>query len=171
MRLAMATERRVASWRSAGGHPGRVGIVRAVLLAGALALTGCAHHWQAREAIHPVPNRPYSQVVRVGPTYYFAGKIGVTDSTRALTAGRAAAETRNILAAFRSLFSELGLVPEDVVQGTVYLADINDYDEMNRAYAEFFPSDPPARECVAVSGIVSGARVEISFIAVKHGGR
>jgi 2-iminobutanoate/2-iminopropanoate deaminase len=141
---------------------------RTVLLVAALALTGCAHHWGAPEAIHPVPNRPYSQAVRVGGTYYFAGKIGVTDSTRALTTGRAAAETRNILEAFRALFTELGLAPADVVQATVYLADMNDYDEMNRAYGEFFPANPPARECVAVSGIVSGARVEISFVAVRH---
>lgn len=143
----------------------------AVLVAAALALTGCAHHWRAPEAIHPQPNRPYSQAVRVGGTYYFAGKIGVTDSTRALTTGRTAAETRNILESFRALFTELGLSPADVVQATVYLADINDYDEMNRTYAEFFPTAPPARETVAVSGIVSGARVEISFIAVKHGRR
>ena len=72
---------------------------------------------------------------------------------------------------FRALFTELGLSLADVVQATVYLADINDYDEMNRAYAGFFPTAPPARETVAVSGIVSGARVEISFIAVKHGRR
>jgi 2-iminobutanoate/2-iminopropanoate deaminase len=143
----------------------------AVLIVAALALTGCAHHWRAPEAIHPQPNRPYSQAVRVGSTHYFAGKIGVTDSTRALTTGRTAAETRNILDAFRGLFTELGLSPADVVQATVYLADINDYDEMNRVYAEFFPTSPPARETVAVSGIVSGARVEISFIAVKHGRR
>jgi len=65
----------------------------------------------------------------------------------------------------------LGLTPADVVQATVYLADMNDYDEMNQAYGAFFPSAPPARETVAVSGIVSGARVEISFIAVKHGRR
>jgi len=142
---------------------------RLVLLAAALVLTGCARHWRAPEAIHPVPNRPYSQAVRVGGTYYFAGKIGVTDSTRALTTGRTAAETRNILESFRALFTELGLSPADVVQATVYLADMNDYDEMNRAYGEFFPANPPARECVAVSGIVSGARVEISFVAVKHG--
>ena len=141
---------------------------KAVLLAAALTLTGCAHHWSAPEAIHPVPNRPYSQAVRVGGTYYFAGKIGVTDSTRALTTGRTAAETRNILESFRGLFTELGLSPADVVQARVYLADMNDYDEMNRAYGEFFPANPPARECVAVSGIVSGARVEISFVAVKH---
>jgi 2-iminobutanoate/2-iminopropanoate deaminase len=165
MRLAVASEGWVAYLRAAVGDLGRVGIVRAVLLTAGLALSGCAHHWQGREAIHPQPNRPYSQAVRVGSTYYFAGK---TDSTRALATGRTAAETRNVLEAFRTLFTELGLAPEDVVQATVYLADMNDYDEMNRTYAEFFPKDPPARETVAVSGIVSGARVEISFIAVKH---
>ncbi len=141
------------------------------LLLAALALPGCGHRWPAREAIHPQAGRPYSQVVRVGREYFFAGKIGVTDSTRALTAGRTAAETRNVLEAFRALFAEQGLTFGDVVQATVYLADIGDYDEMNRVYAGYFPSDPPARETVAVSGIVSGARVEISFIAVRTGRR
>ena len=120
-----------------------------------------------REAIHPQPNRPYSQAVRVGRTYYFAGKIGVTDSTRALTTGRTAAETRNILESFKALFAELGLSLGDVVQATVYLADTGDYDEMNRVYAEYFPTNPPARETVAVGGVVSGAKIEISFIAVR----
>ena len=141
------------------------------LLAAGLALAGCAHRWHAREAIHPQPNRPYSQAVRIGGTYYFAGKIGVTDTTRALAAGRTAAETRNVLEAFKALFAEQGLSFGDVVQATVFLADINDYDEMNRVYAEYFPTNPPARETVAVSGIVSGARVEISLIAVHHGRR
>jgi 2-iminobutanoate/2-iminopropanoate deaminase len=135
-------------------------------LLAALLVAGCAHHWPARQAIHPQPSRPYSQAVRVGRTWYFAGKIGVTDSTRALTAGRTAAETRNILESFRALFAEQGLTLDDVVQATVYLADIADYDEMNRVYAEYFPANPPARETVSVSGIVSGGRVEISFIAV-----
>ncbi len=143
----------------------------AVLLAAGLALSGCAHRWQVREAIHPQPDRPYSQAVRVGRTLYFAGKIGVTDTTRALAAGRTAAETRNVMESFKALFGELGLSLGDVVQATVYLADINDYAEMNRVYGEYFPANPPARETVAVSGIVSGARVEISLIAVKGGRR
>ena len=120
-----------------------------------------------REIIRVMPNRPYSQAVRVGNTYYFAGKIGVTDSTRALTTGRVTAEVQNVFEAFRALFNEAGVSFRDVVQVTVYLADINDYDEMNRAYAEYFSVGPPARETVAVSGIVNGARVEISLIAVK----
>ena len=136
-------------------------------LLAALVLVGCAHRWPAREAIHPQPNRPYSQAVRVGRAYYFAGKIGVTDSTRALTAGRTVAETRNVLESFRALFTELGLTLGDAVQATVYLADVADYDEMNRVYAEYFPTAPPARETVAVSGIVSGGRVEMSFVAIR----
>jgi 2-iminobutanoate/2-iminopropanoate deaminase len=144
---------------------------RGTLLFAALLLCGCAHRWPARETIHPQPNRPYSQAVRVGHVYYFAGKIGVTDSTRALASGLTAAETRNVLEAFRALFTEQGLALDDVVQATVYLADIADYDEMNHVYAEYFPTNPPARETVAVSGIVSGARVEISFIAVRKNRR
>jgi 2-iminobutanoate/2-iminopropanoate deaminase len=121
----------------------------------------------SREMIRVMPNRPYAQAVRVGNTFYFAGKIGVTDSTRALTSGRVTAEVQNIFEAFRSLFNEAGVSFRDVVQVTVYLADINDYDELNRAYAEYFSVSPPARETVAVSGIVNGGRVEISLIAVK----
>jgi len=120
-----------------------------------------------REIIRVMPNRPYSQAVRVGSTYWFAGKIGVTDSTRAMTAGRVTAEVRNIFEAFRQVFNEVGVSFRDVVQVTVYLADIGDYEEMNRAYAEYFPVSPPARETVAVSGIVNGAKVEISLVAVK----
>jgi 2-iminobutanoate/2-iminopropanoate deaminase len=138
----------------------------ALSLLAALLLGGCAHPWQ-RQAIHPQPDRPYSQAVRVGNVFYLAGKIGVTDSTRALASGRTAAETRNVLEAFRTLLAEQGLSFADVVQATVYLADIADYGEMNQVYAQYFPTDPPARETVAVSGIVSDARVEISLIAVR----
>ncbi len=122
-----------------------------------------------REAINPqTPDRPYSQAVRVGGTYYFAGKVGVTEQTRQLTEGRIEAETRNVMDSFAELFSQLGLEFGDVVQGTVYLADIQEYDAMNRVYGEYFPSDPPARETVAVASLVGGARVEISFVAVEQ---
>ena len=154
-------------------RPGSAALAAALLLAGCMApMRGSrggapAAAPEGREVIRVVPNRPYSQAVRVGNTYYFAGKIGVTDTTRALASGRVTAEVQNIMEAFRGLFNQLELAFRDVVQVTVYLADIADYDEMNRAYATYFPTSPPARETVAVSGIVNGARVEISLIAVK----
>ncbi len=120
-----------------------------------------------REAINSqLPERPYSQAFRVGNTYYFSGKLGVTDETRGMQAGRIEAETRNIMESFQELFQSLGVGFGDVVQGTVYLADVDDYGGMNQVYGEYFPTDPPARECIAAGEILSGGLVEISFVAV-----
>ncbi len=138
----------------------------------ALAALLCAQTLAAqaapRIAHKPVAGRPYSAAVQVGDTYWFAGKVGNTPETQALTTGRTAAETRNIMEAFRTLMTELGLDFGDVVQATVYLADVDDFAEMNQVYGAYFPTDPPARETVAVKDLVGGAALEISFVAVKR---
>lgn len=123
---------------------------------------------QERIAHQPADGRPYSAAVQVGNTFWLSGKIGQTDETRALTEGRAAAETRNIMESFRLLLAELDMGFGNVVQGTVYLTDIDDYAAMNAVYGEYFPEAPPARATVAVAELVAGAAVEISFIAVRQ---
>lgn len=116
----------------------------------------------------PANGRPYSAAVQVGDMYWFSGKVGASAETRAMTEGRVAAETRNIMEQFRALLTELGMDFGDIVQGTVYLADISGYGEMNEVYGEYFPTDPPARETVAIKELVGGAAIEISFVAVKR---
>ncbi len=116
-----------------------------------------------------LPDRPYSGVVRAGNTYYFAGKVGVTETTKLLETGRTAAEVRGIMEAYEEVLTELDLSFEDVVQASVFLTEIEDYGEMNRVYAEFFSSDPPARTTVAVSALPGDARAEIALIAVRRG--
>ncbi len=123
-----------------------------------------------REAINSqLPGRPYSQAMRVGTTFYFSGKLGVTEETLAMETGRVEAETRNIMESFRELFQQVGVEFADVVQGTVYLADVADYAGMNQVYGEYFPENPPARECTAAGQILSDGLVEISFVAVVSG--
>ena len=120
-----------------------------------------------REAVNPqLPARPYSEAFRVGNTFYFSGKLGVDDETLAMTEGRIEAETRNIMEAFAQLFQEVGVEFADVVQGTVYLSDVQYYAGMNQVYGEYFPENPPARECIAAGQILSDGLVEISFVAV-----
>jgi len=121
-----------------------------------------------RVAHQPSARTPYSAAIQVGNTYWLSGKIGASGDTRAMTEGRVAAETHNIMRAFGELLEELGMDYHDLVRGTVYLADIDDYGEMNEAYAQYFEGgDAPSRVTLAVSGIVAGATIEISFIAVK----
>ena len=142
-------------------------IPRTGILLVALLVLACQQP-PTRETLHSqLPERPYSGVVRAGHTYYFAGRVGASDSTRALTEGRIAAEVRNIMESYRVLFDELGLEFSDVVQGNVFLADVNDYAEMNAVYGEYFATDPPARTTVAVAALPGGANVEIAFIAVR----
>jgi len=54
-----------------------------------------------------------------------------------------------------------------VVKTTIFLKDLNDFAEVNAAYAPFFPENAPARACVQVAKLPRDARVEIGAIAVK----
>ena len=52
-----------------------------------------------------------------------------------------------------------------IVKATVLLADMSYFQAVNEVYAKYFPDDPPARSCFAVSGLPLGALVEIEVIA------
>lgn len=145
-------------------------IPRSAVIIACLTILACQAPPPDRETLHSqLPNRPYSGVVRAGDTYYFSGRVGATDETRSMTEGRTAAEVRNIMESYRELFAELELDFSHVVQGSVFLADVNDYGAMNEVYGEYFPVDPPARTTVAVAALPGGANVEIAFVAVRTG--
>jgi len=121
-----------------------------------------------RIAHQPSARTPFSAAIQVGNTYWLSGKLGATAETRAMTEGRVAAETHNIMRSFGALLEELGMDYHDIVRAEVYLTDLDSYGEMNAAYAQYFEGgDAPSRVTVAVAGLVAGAAIEISFIAVK----
>lgn len=121
-----------------------------------------------RVAHQPSARLPFSAAIQVGNTYWLSGKLGANAETRAMTEGRMAAETHNIMRAFGELLDELGMDFGDLVRATVYVTDIDGYAEMNEAYAQYFEGlEAPSRVAVEVSGLVGGALIEISFIAVK----
>jgi 2-iminobutanoate/2-iminopropanoate deaminase len=121
-----------------------------------------------RVAHQPSSRLPFSAAIQVGNTYWLSGKLGATAETRAMTEGRMGAETHNIMRAFGALLEELGMDYGDLVRATVYVTDISGYGEMNEAYAQYFEGlEAPSRVAVEVSGLVSGALIEISFVAVK----
>ncbi len=142
---------------------------RQALLLALVALAAQGVHAQEgpRIAHQPSSRLPFSAAIQVGNTYWLSGKLGATGETRAMTEGRAGAETHNIMRSFQALLEELGMGFDDVVRATVYLTDLDDYGEMNEAYAQYFPGDGPSRVAVQVAGLVGGAKLEISMIAVK----
>ena len=56
---------------------------------------------------------------------------------------------------------------DNVVKTTVFMTDLADFTTFNNIYAEYFPTNPPARSCVQVAALPKGALVETECICVK----
>ena len=65
----------------------------------------------------------------------------------------------------KTILEEIGLDMTNVVKTTVFMADMNDFADMNSVYAEFFTEPYPARSAVAVKTLPKGALVEIEVVA------
>ena len=76
-------------------------------------------------------------------------------------------QTRQSLLNVRAVLEEAELTMAHVVKTTVFLADMNDFADMNSVYAEFFAEPFPARSAVAVKSLPKGALVEIEVVATK----
>ena len=114
-----------------------------------------------------VAGLPFSPAIRVGNIIYLSGQLGNKMGTRELVPGGIGAETRQTLENIKTVVEAAGSSMDKVFKCTVFLADIADYEMMNKVYASFFSEDPPARSTIAGSGLALGARVEIECMAVQ----
>lgn len=116
----------------------------------------------------PQPIGPYSIGTRSGDLVFLSGNIGTDPATGELVAGGTAAQTRQALENIEKALGAAGSDLKHVMKTTVFLADMDDYAEMNAVYGEFFSSDPPARSAVQVARLPIDAAVEIEVIAIRR---
>ncbi|MBQ5524240.1 MAG: RidA family protein, partial [Paludibacteraceae bacterium] len=91
--------------------------------------------------------------------------IPIDPTTGTLVAGGIKEQTRQSLLNVQAILKEAGLSMSSVVKTTVFMADMNDFADMNTVYAEFFTEPYPARSAVAVKALPKGALVEIEVVA------
>lgn len=107
----------------------------------------------------------YSQGIIANGFVFTAGQIPLVPGTSSLREGGIAAQTRQSMNNIKGVLEAAGSSLDKVVKTTVFLADINDFAAFNAVYAEFFPSNPPARSTVQAGGLPVGALVEIEALA------
>ncbi len=115
----------------------------------------------------PAALGPYSQGVLAGPTLYVSGQVPIDPATGKLVDGDISAQTRRVMDNIEAILRAAGYGWPDVVKCTCLLADMADFQAFNAAYAERFPSDPPARATFAVKGLPLGALLEVEAVAFK----
>ena len=109
--------------------------------------------------------RPYSYIVRAGDLVFLSGLVSRRGTDDQVVIGPVHLQMATILDNARTLLKTAGLTLTDVVSARVFVTDDSFFDEMNAAYASYFPTEPPAR-ATAVTGLMgSDAKVEVSLIA------
>lgn len=110
---------------------------------------------------------PYSQAIQVSNLVYTSGQLPINPTTGAFPEGGIKEQTRQSLRNIQAILEEAGLTMSNVVKTTVFLADMNDFADMNAVYAEFFTQPYPARSAVAVKTLPKNALVEIEVVAAE----
>ena len=115
----------------------------------------------------PAAIGPYSQAICVGNFVFTSGQLPIDPATGNFPIGGIKEQTRQSLLNVKAILHEGGLTMNNVIKTTVFMADMNDFAEMNAVYAEFFAEPYPARSAVAVKTLPKGALVEIEVVAGK----
>ena len=120
----------------------------------------------AQDAV-PLKTLPFTPARQAGDFLFISGQIArAADGSDVKES--VAAETHQVMENIGRILEEHGYAYDDLVNVTVWLSDIEDYHEMNKAYASYFKERFPARACTGGAQIVFDFRVEIAAIAHRR---
>jgi aminoacrylate peracid reductase len=103
--------------------------------------------------------------MRAGNTVYVSGTVAVDSGGKIVGVGDIQGQTRCVIEAIRDILEAAGGSLSDIVFNQVFLADLGDFRDMNKAYSEYFPQSPPARYCIQAPLVREEFLVEIASTA------
>jgi reactive intermediate/imine deaminase len=114
------------------------------------------------------PN-PYSYGIKSGNTLFLSGLIARNGRDNTPMKGDMAAQTKGVLENGAAVLKAAGFAYSDVVASRIYITDQAAFQDMNKVYQTFFPTDPPARATVKAQLTSADYSVEVTMVAVKGG--
>ena len=115
----------------------------------------------------PAPVGPYSQAIDTGNMLFVSGQIPLNPEDGKLIVDSIVESTHQVMQNIQSLLHAAGFEWTHGVKCSIFLKDLNDFNEVNKVYSSYFEDVPPARETVEVSRLPLDVSIEISCIAVK----
>lgn len=122
-----------------------------------------------------IPNTPsapasmaaYSPAVEAGGLVFLSGQVGLVPDTGERASDDPTAQTHQVMSNIGAVLGDLGLGYEDIVKATVFLADIDDFADVNEVYRSYFAGEFPARSAVQAGALPGGFLVEIEVVATR----
>jgi len=109
---------------------------------------------------------PYSQAIQAGDFLFLSGQVPLDPKTGELVKGDIRQQTEQVLENIKGVLESQKLGLEDVVKVTIFLKNIENFNQVNEVYGAYFPSSAPARSTVEVARLPRNAEIEIEAIAL-----
>jgi 2-iminobutanoate/2-iminopropanoate deaminase len=107
---------------------------------------------------------PYSQAVRSAGLLFVSGQPGVDPATGQPVGPGFDEQLRQVFRNLETVLKAGGSRLDLVVNTTVLVTDISNFPQVNSAFAEFFPENPPARMTMQVP-LPKGLLISIGCVA------
>lgn len=113
----------------------------------------------------PAPIGPYSQAVRAGSLLFVSGQIPLDPASGQVVEGDAFTQAHRVMQSLGAVLTAAGTSYDEVVRTTIFVTDLGDFAQINKAYGSYFTDPAPARATVQVAALPKGVLVEIDAIA------
>jgi 2-iminobutanoate/2-iminopropanoate deaminase len=160
------SDRRKFLGKTLTGATAAAGAVTLAVPAGALAAKAKA----TKKVIYkpgeePSPERILSSGIQLGNLLFVSGAGAHDPKTHKVVEGPFSNQVRQCLENVKTVVEAAGSSMDRVLKCLVFLTDISTFQEMNKVYHTFFPTNPPARSTVAVKDLPGESPIEIECIA------
>jgi reactive intermediate/imine deaminase len=119
----------------------------------------------------PTPIGPYNHIAKVGQSITIGGTAGFDPATGELAGADVYSQAKRILASFDVMLQSVGSDLGHVIHVNVFLKDMRDFGEMNRAYVDMMGAHRPARTVVGVNELPKpGVLLTMNLTAVTRDG-
>lgn len=108
---------------------------------------------------------PYCHAMRSGNLVFCSGQTPLNPKTMQLVGSTIEEQTKRVLKNLSIVLSGIGLSLHNVVKTTVYLKNMDDFEGMNKTYADMFKGHTPSRTTISIKQNPLDALVEIECIA------
>lgn len=107
---------------------------------------------------------PYSHATVINGLVFTSGQIPLNLDGE-IVSDDIKAQTKQVLENVKVVLNEAGSNIDSVIKATIFIADMNEFQNINEVYGEYFAEHQPARSCVEVARLPKDVKVEIEVIA------
>lgn len=121
---------------------------------------------QIKSEYAPAAIGPYSQALKINNMIFVSGQLPIDVKTGELDGEDIISQTKRSFENIKAILEEVGLDLTHVIKTTVFMQNLNDFNDMNNVYSAYFTGMYPARSTIEVAKLPKNALVEIEVVAI-----